>query len=251
MIILCTPKEWTGPRIVDGKSVDSHRAHQVPMSSSPAENTSYLPILEQWLRSYKPEELFDSNGNTVPDLKQLVPPELRMSANRYTNPSVKLLILPDFTPYAVQFDTRGSVKVGACEVFGGYLAAIVKANKPTKNFSIFVPDETQITKKQFMGEIDETTNEHMAQYGHVMEMLSEHICEEWLEGYILTGGYGLLKSHEAFIHIISSMFNQHAKWIKMIKEIPWRNFLAGLNILLASHIWRQDHNGSPIKIQVF
>jgi len=253
MIILRTPKGWTGPRIVDGKTVEgSHRAHQVPMSS-PAENTSHLPILEQWLRSYKPEELFDSNGSIVPELKELVvPPELRMSANRYTNPSVKPLILPDFTPYAVQFDTRGSVKVGDCAVFGEYLAAVVKANEPTKNFRIFGPDETQsnrlgavfkVTKKQFMGEIDETTDEHMAQYGRVMEMLSEHTCEGWLEGYILTGGHGLLNSYEAFIHIISSMFNQHAKWIKMIKEIPWRNRLAGLNILLASHVWRQDHNG--------
>jgi len=236
MIILRTPKGWTGPRVVDGKTIEgSHRAHQVPMSS-PAENPSHLPILEQWLRSYKPEDLFDSNGSLIPELQALVvPPELKMSANPYTNPSVRPLILPDFTPFAVQFDRRGAVKVGDCEVFGEYLAAVVEANEPMKNFRIFGPDETQsnrlgavfkVTKKQFMGEIDETKDEHLAQYGRVMEMLSEHTCEGWLEGYILTGGHGLLNSYEAFIHIISSMFNQHAKWIKMIKEIPWRNRLA-------------------------
>jgi xylulose-5-phosphate/fructose-6-phosphate phosphoketolase len=253
MLILRTPKGWTGPKVVDGNLIEgTHRSHQVPMSS-PTENASHLPILEAWLKSYKPTELFDSNGTLIPELKALVVPhELRMSANPYTNPCTKKLILPDFTPFGVTFSNRGELKASDCEVFGEYLRAIVEANEPTKNFRIFGPDETQsnrlgavfkVTKKQFMGEIDEERDENMAQYGRVMEMLSEHTCEGWLEGYILTGGHGLLNSYEAFIHIISSMFNQHAKWIKMIKEIHWRNRLAGLNILLASHVWRQDHNG--------
>ena len=253
MLILRTPKGWTGPKIVDGKMIEgTHRSHQVPMSS-PTENSSHLPILEAWLKSYKPEELFDSNGSLRPELKALVvPSDLRMSANPYTNPHVKKLILPDYTPYGMEFHRRGELKVGDCEVFGEYLRAIVEANESSKNFRIFGPDETQsnrlgavfkVTKKQFMGEIDEKRDEHMAQYGRVMEMLSEHTCEGWLEGYVLTGGHGLLNSYEAFIHIISSMFSQHAKWIKMIKEIHWRHRLPSLNILLASHVWRQDHNG--------
>jgi len=253
MLILRTPKGWTGPKIVDGKMIEgTHRSHQVPMSS-PTENPSHLPILEAWLKSYKPEELFDSNGTLRPELKALVVPhDLRMSANPYTNPHVKKLILPDYTDYGVEFHRRGELKVGDCEVFGEYLRAIVEANESSKNFRIFGPDETQsnrlgavfkVTKKQFMGEIDDKRDENMAQYGRVMEMLSEHTCEGWLEGYVLTGGHGLLNSYEAFIHIISSMFNQHAKWIKMIKEIHWRHRLPSLNILLASHVWRQDHNG--------
>ena len=254
MIILRTPKGWTGPKEVDGLKIEgSFRAHQVPMSS-PAQNPGHLKDLFQWLTTYKPDELFDENGTLLPELKALrPPPALRMGANPYTNPKHKALRLPDFRKFGIAVPSRGAVKASDTFICGQFLKEVIVMNESMRNFRIFGPDETasnrlhavfDVTNRQFMGEItaDDESN-HTAQDGRVMEILSEHQCEGWLEGYLLTGGHGLLNSYEAFIHIISSMFNQHAKWLKMCKDIPWRNDLSSLNILLASHVWRQDHNG--------
>lgn len=255
MIILRSPKGWTGPKVVDGKQIeDSYRAHQVPMSS-PATNKDHLVLLEEWLKSYEPETLFDEQGRLLPELQELVPePRLRMGANPFANPQVKPLVLPDFADYALPVDVkaRGKIKESDTYVTGTFLRDVIRKNEVNKNFRMFGPDETasnklhavfEATSKQWMGEYLDTDDDTLAQYGRVMEMLSEHQCEGWLEGYLLTGGHGLLNSYEAFIHIISSMFNQHAKWLKMCNEIEWRNKLSSLNILLASHVWRQDHNG--------
>ena len=254
MIILKTPKGWTGPKVVDGKQVEgSYRSHQVPLSE-PATNKDHLRLLEQWLKSYEPETLFDEQGRLFPELQELAPePRLRIGMNPYTNPQVKPLVLPDFADYGLMVDVnaRGKIKDSDTYQTGRFLRDVIKKNEATKNFRIFGPDETasnrlhavfEVTNKQWMGEYA-SQDDTLAQEGRVMEMLSEHKCEGWLEGYLLTGGHGLLNSYEAFIHIISSMFNQHAKWLKMCNEIGWRNKLASLNILLASHVWRQDHNG--------
>jgi xylulose-5-phosphate/fructose-6-phosphate phosphoketolase len=206
-------------------------------------------------RSYHPESLFDSNGRLFPELQELAPPKhLCMGNNQYTNPIFKPLILPDFEDYGVDVDPNDRSAVMASDTYqtGVFLRDVIVANAPHRNFRIFAPDELasnrvhavlEVTKKQWMGEYCETDDDTLAQDGRVMEMLSEHQCEGWLEGYLLTGGHGLFTSYEAFIHIISSMFNQHAKWLKVTRGITWRNPIASLNILLASHVWRQDHNG--------
>jgi len=252
MIILRTPKGWTGPAYVDGKQIEgSYRSHQVPMSS-PVENPSHLTNLEQWLKSYEPETLFDEHGRLLPELKALVPPkELRMGNNPYTNPVSKPLNLPDFESFGIADPQRGKVFASDATQLGYFLKQVMVMNEKTRNFRLFGPDETQsnrlgavfdVTTKQFLGERRDG-DDRMSSDGRVMEMLSEHQCEGWLEGYLLTGGHGLLNSYEAFIHIITSMFNQHAKWMKMCRDISWRNKLPSLNILLSSHVWRQDHNG--------
>lgn len=257
MIILRSPKGWTGPKTVDGKMIeDSWRSHQVPVNS-PKENPDHLKVLENWLRSYEPENLFDSKGQLKSELRAIAPPpHLCMGDNPFTNPKVSPLIVPDFGPYGVEVDTkhRGSAEKRASDTYttGCFLRDVMKKNEHARNFRIFGPDETasnrlhavfEEAKKMWMGKYtDEGENDELLDPdGRVMEMLSEHQCEGWLEGYLLTGGHGLLNSYEAFIHIISSMFNQHAKWLKVTNEIPWRNKLASLNILLASHVWRQDH----------
>ena len=205
-------------------------------------------------RSYEPERLFDENGKLIPELQELAPKgDLRMGCNHFTNPKVKPLILPEFENYGLAVDPkkRGNLKASDTYTMGVFLRDVIVKNETNKNFRIFGPDETasnrlhavfEATNKQWMGDYAEG-DDTLAQEGRVMEMLSEHQCEGWLEGYLLTGGHGLLNSYEAFIHIVSSMFNQHAKWLKMCNQIGWRNQLASLNILLASHVWRQDHNG--------
>lgn len=252
MIILRTPKGWTGPKEVDGLQIEgSYRSHQVPMSS-PVENPSHLKNLEGWLLSYEPETLFDKNGKLLPELKALVPPKhLRMGNNPYTNPVIKPLNLPDFEQFGIPDPGRGKVFASDASLLGNFLKKVMVLNEKTRNFRLFGPDETKsnrlgavfdVTTKQFLGERRDG-DDRMSSDGRVMEILSEHLCEGWLEGYLLTGGHGLLNSYEAFIHIITSMFNQHAKWMKMCRDISWRNKLPSLNILLSSHVWRQDHNG--------
>ena len=240
MIILRSPKGWTGPKTVDGEMIEgSYRSHQVPVNS-PSQNPDHLKILEDWLRSYEPEKIFDSDGKLKPELQALAPPpRLCMGENPYTNPTVKPLIVPDFGSFGVTVDPndRGSTQASDTFTTGQFLREVFKANEHTKNFRLFGPDETKSnrlhavfdsTSKAWMGEYtDEGGNDdQLSPTGRVMEMLSEHQCEGWLEGYLLTGGHGLLNSYEAFIHIISSMFNQHAKWLKVTSEIPWRNRLA-------------------------
>jgi xylulose-5-phosphate/fructose-6-phosphate phosphoketolase len=254
MIVLQTPKGWTGPKIVDGLQVEgTFRAHQVPLSD-PKHNPQHLAQLDHWLRSYRPAELFDNAGRLMPELAELAPHgERRMGANPHANGGllIKDLQLPDFCDYAVDVSAPGAVDGEDTRVLGGYLRDVLSLNKAVRNFRIFGPDETmsnrlgdvfQVTERQWDADripIDD----HLARDGRVVEILSEHQCEGWLEGYLLTGRHGLLNSYEAFIHIIDSMFNQHAKWLKVTREIPWRRPIASLNILLASHVWRQDHNG--------
>ena len=234
MIILRTPKGWTGPKTVDGVIIEgSYRSHQVPMSS-PVENPSHLTNLEQWLKSYEPETLFDKNGTLLPELKALVPPkDLRMGNNPFTNPVSKPLILPDFAPFGIADPQRGNIFASDATHLGYFLKQVIVLNEKTRNFRLFGPDETKsnrlgavfdVTTKQFLGE-KRDDDDRMSSDGRVMEMLSEHQCEGWLEGYLLTGGHGILNSYEAFIHIITSMFNQHAKWMKMCSDISWRNKL--------------------------
>lgn len=257
MIILRTPKGWTGPMEVDGvKIADTFRSHQVPVSDMNG-NKEHLKVLDDWLRSYEPETCFDENGSLLPELRDLVPdPELRMGDNPFTNPQVKPLVVPDFGEFGVSVDTEAHGKTRASDTYtaGTFLREIIKVNERYQNFRIFGPDETKsnrlhavydVTQKQwnggyFDGEIDS----QLATRGRVIEMLSEHQCQGMLEGYLLTGGHGLINSYEAFVHIISSMFNQHAKWLKVTREISWRHPLPSLNILLSSHVWRQDHNVS-------
>ena len=234
MIILRTPKGWTGPSKVDGLQIEgSYRSHQVPMSS-PVDHPSHLKNLEEWLQSYEPEKLFDKDGKLLPELKALVPPrELRMGNNSYTNPISKPLNLPDFGQFGISDPQRGKVVASDATHLGYYLKEVIVMNEKTRNFRMFGPDETKsnrlgavfdVTTKQFLGERRDG-DDRMSSDGRVMEMLSEHQCEGWLEGYLLTGGHGLLNSYEAFIHIITSMFNQHAKWMKMCRDISWRNKL--------------------------
>jgi xylulose-5-phosphate/fructose-6-phosphate phosphoketolase len=252
MLILRTPKGWTGPRDVDGVRVEgTWRAHQVPVLGA-REDASHRQILEDWLRSYRPEELFDDTGRLVPELRALPPEgERRMSANPHTNGGVLLqeLSLPDFRDYAVDVDKPATSSSEATRVLGGFLRDVIARNP--RSFRLFGPDETasnrldavfEATGRTWDAEL-EPTDDHLARDGRVMEVLSEHQCQGWLEGYLLTGRHGLFNCYEAFIHIVDSMFNQHAKWLKVTRDIPWRRPLASLNYLLSSHVWRQDHNG--------
>jgi len=251
-IVLRTPKGWTGPKVVDGLPVEgTWRAHQVPIAAA-RENPEHLAQLEAWMRSYHAEELFDASGTLVPELAALAPRgDRRMSANPHANGGVLLreLRLPDFRDYAVDVPAPGATTSEATRVLGGWLRDVIKANPA--NFRLFGPDETesnrlgdvyQVTDKQFAGQIVPGDN-HLAPAGRVMEVLSEHMCQGWLEGYLLTGRHGLFNCYEAFIHLVDSMFNQHAKWLKVTRGIPWRRPVASLNYLLSSLVWRQDHNG--------
>ncbi|MBC8109052.1 MAG: phosphoketolase family protein, partial [Anaerolineae bacterium] len=254
MIVLRSPKGWTGPKVVDGKPAEgSWRSHQVPFSEM-VNNPGHVKLLEKWLKSYKPEELFDENGTLIEELRELPPKGgRRMSANPHANGGLLLrdLRMPDFADYAVKVSSPGSTNGEATRVLGQFLADVMKLNLPSQNFRVFGPDETAsnrlqelftVTPKTFDAEILKT-DEHLAPDGRVMEVLSEHLCEGWLEGYLLTGRHGIFNCYEAFIHIIDSMFNQHAKWLKTTRHIPWRRPIASLNYLLSSHVWRQDHNG--------
>jgi xylulose-5-phosphate/fructose-6-phosphate phosphoketolase len=251
MIILRSPKGWTGPKMVDGRTTEgSWRSHQVPMSDM--SHPGHVKMLEQWLRSYRPQELFDESGKLRSELASLAPKgERRMSANPHANGGLLLrdLRLPDFRDYAVKVRKPGAVDAEATRVQGEFIRDVVKLNP--ENFRIVSPDETSSNR---WGAVFEVTNrcstaelvpgdDHVAPDGRVMEMLSEHQCEGWLEGYLLTGRHGFFSCYEAFIHIVDSMFNQHAKWLKVANGIPWRRPIASLNYLLSSHVWRQDHNG--------
>ncbi len=252
MIVLRTPKGWTGPREIDGHRVEgSWRSHQVPMGEVRT-NATNRQILEDWLRSYRPDELFDGNGALVPELADLPPKSYRrMSANPHANGGVLLrgLDLPDFRGYAVDVPRPGATIAESTRVLGAFLRDVMARNMET--FRLFGPDETasnrlgavmEVTAKTWMAEV-EPGDDLLAPDGRVMEMLSEHQCQGWLEGYLLTGRHGLFNCYEAFIHIIDSMFNQHAKWLKVTRELPWRAPIASLNYLLSSLVWRQDHNG--------
>jgi xylulose-5-phosphate/fructose-6-phosphate phosphoketolase len=254
MIVFKSPKGWTGPKVVDGLPVEgTYRAHQVPLSE-PRKYPEHLKLLENWLRSYRPDELFDKTGRLVPELKELAPEgERRMGANPHANGGILLreLRLPDFRDYAIAVPEPGKVMGEDTRTLGNFLRDVIKLNAEDRNFRIFGPDETasnrltavfEATDKQWIAEVV-PTDDHLAPEGRVVEMLSEHQCEGWLEGYLLTGRHGLFNTYEAFVHIIDSMFNQHAKWLKVTRHIPWRRPIASLNILLASHVWRQDHNG--------
>jgi xylulose-5-phosphate/fructose-6-phosphate phosphoketolase len=252
MIVLRTPKGWTGPKEVDGVPVEgTWRSHQVPVLAA-RENPEHLRILEEWMRSYRPEELFDDQGRLAPELVELPPRgERRMSANPHANGGMLLrdLSLPDFRDYAVEVARPATTFSEATRVLGGFLRDVIARNRDT--FRLFGPDETASNRladvfaaspRQWEAEIL-PTDEDLAPDGQVVEVLSEHLCQGWLEGYLLTGRHGLFNCYEAFIHIVDSMFNQHAKWLKVTREIPWRRPIASLNYLLSSHVWRQDHNG--------
>jgi xylulose-5-phosphate/fructose-6-phosphate phosphoketolase len=254
MIVLVTPKGWTGPKTVDGKpSEGSWRSHQVPFSdvrSQPA----HLELLERWLRSYRPDELFDADGRPRPELRALAPQgRRRMGANPVANGGALLkdLRLPDFRTHAVEVPRPGAVVGEATRVMGGFLRDVMQLNREHCNFRVMGPDETASNRLGALFEVTDRTwiagtlptDEHLAPGGRVMEILSEHTCQGWLEGYLLTGRHGLFSCYEAFIHIVDSMFNQHAKWLKVARGISWRQPIASLNILLTSHVWRQDHNG--------
>ena len=254
MIILRSPKGWTGPKYVDGLKVEGNfRSHQVPITD-PATNPGHLKQLEEWLRSYKPEELFDEKGHLIQELADLAPKgEKRMGANPHANGGLLLesLHMPDFREYCADLPVRGEMGKGDTLVLGSFIRDIIKLNADKRNFRLFGPDETlsnklnsvfEATDRQWEAPIIET-DEFLKKEGRVMEVLSEHQCEGWLEGYLLTGRHGLFNCYEAFIHIIDSMFNQHAKWLKVTAAISWRRKIGSLNILLASHVWRQDHNG--------
>jgi len=251
-IVLKTPKGWTGPKVVDGLPVEgTWRAHQVPIAAART-NPEHLALLEAWMRSYRPEELFDGAGTLVPELAALAPRgERRMSANPHANGGLLLqdLRLPDFRDYAVEVSKPGASESEATRVLGGWLRDAIKDNP--SNFRLFGPDESEsnrlgdvyeVTSKAFAGLIVPGDN-HLAPEGRVVEVLSEHLCQGWLEGYLLTGRHGLFNCYEAFIHIVDSMFNQHAKWLKVTRDIGWRRRIASLNYLLSSLVWRQDHNG--------
>lgn len=254
MIILQTPKGWTGPREVDGKPTEgSWRSHQVPFGEL-ATKPGHLKLLEEWMRSYRPEQLFDASGALKAELAALAPGgNRRMGANPHANGGALLkdLRLPDFRDYAVAVAAPGATAAESTRVMGGFLRDVMQINREARNFRVVGPDETASNR---LGALFEVTNrawvaermagdDHLAPDGRVMEILSEHTCQGWLEGYLLTGRHGLFSCYEAFIHIIDSMFNQHAKWLKVSKEIPWRRPIASLNYLLTSHVWRQDHNG--------
>jgi len=254
MIVLRSPKGWTGPKVVDGKPIEgTWRAHQVPVADI-ALKPEHLTILEEWMKSYKPEELFDNDGKLMPELAELAPKgNRRMGANPHTNGGLLLkdLVVPDFRNYAVSVAKPGVETAESTRVLGTLLRDVMKLNHESKNFRVFGPDETasnrldalyQVTDKVWTGPIL-PTDEHLSPNGRVMEVLSEHMCQGWLEGYLLTGRHGFFSTYEGFIHIVDSMFNQHAKWLKTTRGIPWRRPISSLNYLLTSHVWRQDHNG--------
>ncbi len=253
MIVLRSPKGWTGPREVDGNATeDNWRSHQVPMGEM--SQPGHVAVLEQWMRSYRPDELFDERGALRPHIAALAPAgERRMSANPNANGGALLrdLDLPAFREYAVDVEAPGATSAEATRVMGGYLRDVMRRNHGAANFRIFSPDENNSNRWQDVLEVTDRTwmaerlpgDDHLAPDGRVMEMLSEHQCQGWLEGYLLTGRHGFFSCYEAFIHIVDSMLNQHAKWLKVCRHIPWRRPIASLNYLLTSHVWRQDHNG--------
>jgi len=254
MIVLRTPKGWTGPKVVDGQPVEgTFRSHQVPLSELAAK-PDHVRILEDWMKSYRPEELFDDSGTLLPHLAELAPQgEARMGANPHANGGLLLkeLRLPEFRDYAVEVPSPGQVDAEATRVMGQFLRDVMKLNAGARNFRIFGPDETTSNRLGAVLEVTDRTStaeilpgdDHVSADGRVMEILSEHMCQGWLEGYLLTGRHGLFSCYEAFIHIVDSMFNQHAKWLKVTRNIPWRRPIASLNYLLTSHVWRQDNNG--------
>ena len=255
MIILRTPKGWTGPKSIDGLKTEGYwRSHQVPFAEM-AEKPEHIRALEHWMKSYKPQELFDSQGKLIDELAELAPKKkYRMSDNPHTNGGLLLrdLKMPDFRKYAVKVDKPGTIESEPTRVMGYFLRDVMKDNQKSKNFRVFGPDETtsnrlgavlDATKRTWLAKIL-PEDDHLSVDGRVMEILSEHTCQGWLEGYLLTGRHGFFSCYEAFIHIVDSMFNQHAKWLKTSKHIPWRRPIASLNYLLTSHVWRQDHNGS-------
>jgi xylulose-5-phosphate/fructose-6-phosphate phosphoketolase len=254
MIVLGSPKGWTGPKTVDGlPNEDTFRAHQVPLHID-AEHPDHLKQLEKWLRSYRPKDLFDEKGRLKPEIAELAPEgDRRMGANPHANGGILLrdLKMPDFRRFAVTVPSPGAVQAADTHVLGGFLREVIILNQAERNFRIFGPDETlsnrlnavfEVTSRQWNGRT-EANDEFLAPDGRIMEVLSEHQCQGWLEGYLLTGRHGLFNSYEAFIHVIDSMFNQHAKWLKVTAELPWRRNIASLNYLLASHVWQQAHNG--------
>ncbi len=254
MIVLRSPKGWTCPAEIDGKKTeDSWRSHQVPMGEM-ATHPGHVKILEQWMKSYRPEELFDRTGRLIPELAELAPKGThRMGANPHANGGLLLrdLMLPDFRQYAVDVPQPGAIEAEATRIQGRFIRDVMKMNLPSRNFLIFSPDECasnrwsdlfEVTNRRLIAEVF-PSDDHVAPDGRVLEMLSEHQCQGWLEGYLLTGRHGFFSCYEAFIHIIDSMFNQHAKWLKVTRHIPWRRPIASLNYLLTSHVWRQDHNG--------
>jgi xylulose-5-phosphate/fructose-6-phosphate phosphoketolase len=254
MIVLKTPKGWTGPKVVDGQRIEgTFRAHQVPLSD-PRKNAEHRTQLESWLRSYRPEEIFDERGTLRSELAELAPRgRRRMGANPHANGGLLLcdLRMPDFRNHAVKIDAPGSVEAEDTRVLGRFLAEVITLNDQMRNFRIFGPDETAsnrldavftVTNRQWEADIV-PDDQWLAPTGRVLEVLSEHQCQGWLEGYLLTGRHGLFNTYEAFAHIVDSMFNQHAKWLKVTRGLPWRRPIASLNYLLASHVWRQDHNG--------
>ena len=258
MIVLRSPKGWTGPEAVDGVPIEAtFRAHQVPVAGL-ATQPEHLKILERWMHSYRPGELFDADGRLIPELAELAPRgERRMGANPHANGGLLLraLVLPDFRDYAVNVEAPGATDAEATRVQGRFIRDVLRLNADARNFRVFSPDETSSNR---WGAVFEVTNrcstadilpgdEHVAPDGRVMEMLSEHQCEGWLEGYLLTGRHGFFSCYEAFIHIIDSMFNQHAKWLDVTRRIAWRRPVASLNLLLSSHVWRQDHNGFSLQ----
>jgi len=254
MIVLKSPKGWTGPKVVDGLQVEgTFRAHQVPLLVD-SEHPDHVKLLEDWMKSYKPEELFDERGRLMPELAELAPKgERRMGANPHANGGALLrnLRMPDFRDHAVNVPSPGAVTAADTHVLGEFLRDVAKLNQDQRNFRIFGPDETlsnrlnsifEVTNRQWEAQTV-PNDEFLALDGRVMEILSEHQCQGWLEGYLLTGRHGLFNSYEAFIHIVDSMFNQHAKWLKVTSQLPWRRKIASLNYLLASHVWQQAHNG--------
>jgi xylulose-5-phosphate/fructose-6-phosphate phosphoketolase len=254
MIILRSPKGWTGPKVVDGKPVEgTFRAHQVPVEEF-ATKPENLKILEVWLKSYQPEELFDKNGRLIPELAELAPKgERRLGANPHANGGLLLkeLKMPDFRDYAVKVSEPGVEIAEGTRIQGQFIRDVLQINADERNFRVFSPDETSSNRWNAVFEVTDRcstaeiipTDDHVGPDGRVMEMLSEHQCEGWLEGYLLTGRHGFFSCYEAFIHIVDSMFNQHAKWLEVTRHIPWRRPIASLNYLLSSHVWRQDHNG--------
>jgi xylulose-5-phosphate/fructose-6-phosphate phosphoketolase len=252
--VLRTPKGWTGPKVVDGQPVEgTFRAHQVPMGEMAA-HPEHMKILEEWMQSYKPQELFDNTGKLIPELAALAPQGIRrMGANPHANGGILLreLRMPDFRDYAVHVAAPGAVEAEATRVQGAFIRDVMQRNANSQNFRVFSPDEAASNRWNAVFEVTDRCStakiididDHVSPDGRVMEVLSEHLCQGWLEGYLLTGRHGFFSCYEAFIHIVDSMFNQHAKWLKTCREIPWRRPIASLNYLLTSHVWRQDHNG--------
>lgn len=254
MIVLRTPKGWTGPKELDGLPMEgSFRSHQVPLSEIAAK-PEQLGLLGQWMKSYRPDELFDENGRLIPELAELAPKdERRMGANPHANGGLLLrdLKMPDFRDHAVDVPSPGAVEAEATRVVGAFIRDVMRLNWERRDFRVVGPDETASNRLTHLFDVTDRvstasileTDDHISPDGRVMEVLSEHLCQGWLEGYLLTGRHGLFSCYEAFIHVVDSMFNQHAKWLKVTRDIPWRRPIASLNYLLTSHVWRQDHNG--------